>query len=127
MAIAPESNGNGQQRFSPCLGVSYLSCCRLKKAQITAGPFGSLGVGPKIRGARQYARADIWPRSPNETHRSLWSLLGQSCEIFVDKFSMSVMACYRQTSRRAGLAQFFSDHFRISCYGHAYSGWWPSQ
>jgi hypothetical protein len=29
-------------------------------------------------------RADIWPRSPNETHRSLRSLLGQSCEIFVD-------------------------------------------
>jgi hypothetical protein len=29
-------------------------------------------------------RADIWPRSPNETHRSLRSLVGQSCEIFVD-------------------------------------------
>jgi hypothetical protein len=54
MAIAPESDSNGQQRFSPCLGVSCLGCCRLKKAQITAGPFGSLGVGPKIRGARQY-------------------------------------------------------------------------
>ena len=36
MAIAPESDSNGQQRFSPCLGVSYLGCCRLKKAQITA-------------------------------------------------------------------------------------------
>jgi len=29
-------------------------------------------------------RADIWPRSPNETHRSLRSLVQQSCEIFVD-------------------------------------------
>jgi transposase len=28
-------------------------------------------------------KANIWPRSPNETHRSLRSL-GQSCEIFVD-------------------------------------------
>jgi len=28
-------------------------------------------------------RANIWPRSPNDTHRSLWSL-GQSCESFVD-------------------------------------------
>ena len=24
--------------------------CRAKKSQITAGPFGSLGLGPKIRG-----------------------------------------------------------------------------
>ena len=29
-------------------------------------------------------RADIWRRSPNETHRSLRLPLGQSCEIFVD-------------------------------------------
>jgi len=28
---------------------------------------------------------------------------------------------------KAGLAHFFSDHFRIGCYGHAYSGWWPSR
>ena len=28
----------------------YLGRCRSKKAQITAGPFGSLGVGPKSRG-----------------------------------------------------------------------------
>jgi hypothetical protein len=33
---------------------NYLGPCRSKKAQITAGPFGPLGVGPKIRGARQY-------------------------------------------------------------------------
>jgi len=38
-----------------CLGVSLLGCCRLKKAQITADPFGFLGVGPKIRGARSMA------------------------------------------------------------------------
>jgi hypothetical protein len=30
--------------------TSYLGRCRSKKAQITAGPFGSLGVGPKSRG-----------------------------------------------------------------------------
>ena len=54
MAIAQNPMATGNKGFSPCLGVSYLGCCRLKKAQINAGPFGSLGVGPKIRGARQY-------------------------------------------------------------------------
>ena len=29
---------------------SYFGRCRSKKAQITAGPFGSLGAGPKNRG-----------------------------------------------------------------------------
>jgi hypothetical protein len=33
---------------------------------------------------RLMTRADIWLHLPNETHRSLRSLLGQSCEIFVD-------------------------------------------
>jgi transposase len=42
-------------------------------SSFVAGKIGSL-----------MTRADIWPRSPNETHRSLRSLVGQSCEIFVD-------------------------------------------
>ena len=32
----------------------YLAACRSKKAQITAGPFGSLGDGPKPLGCRRY-------------------------------------------------------------------------
>jgi hypothetical protein len=44
--------------------------------------FASFSVAGKI--VSLMTRADIWPRSPNETHRSLRSLLGQSCEIFVD-------------------------------------------
>jgi hypothetical protein len=32
----------------------YLDACRSKKAQITAGPFGSLGDGPKPLGCRRY-------------------------------------------------------------------------
>ena len=40
-------------RQDPAPGVpagSYPGFCRSKKAQITAGPFGSLGVGPRSRG-----------------------------------------------------------------------------
>ena len=53
MAIAQNPMATGTKVLA-VLGVSYLGCCRLKKAQINAGPFGSLGDGPKIRGARQY-------------------------------------------------------------------------
>ena len=33
---------------------SYRGGCRSKKAQISAGPFGSIGDGPNNRGRRQY-------------------------------------------------------------------------
>jgi len=49
---------------------------------LASNGFASSFVAGKI--GSLMTRADIRPRSPNETHRSLRSLLGQSCEIFVD-------------------------------------------
>jgi hypothetical protein len=44
--------------------------------------FASCSVAGKI--GTLMTRADIWPRSPNETHPWLRSLVGQSREIFAD-------------------------------------------
>jgi hypothetical protein len=38
------------ERDPPCVTVAIHGRCRAKKAQITAGPFGSLGAGPNNRG-----------------------------------------------------------------------------
>jgi len=38
------------ERDPPFVTVAVHGRCRSKKAQITAGPFGSLGAGPNNRG-----------------------------------------------------------------------------
>lgn len=53
--LFPQFHQSGQRHkeFSRNYSVpfsGYLGRCRSKKAQITAGPFSSLSIGPKIRG-----------------------------------------------------------------------------
>jgi hypothetical protein len=72
IADPPVAPGSARSGSRNCLNARVREVWRSNgfASSFVAGKIGSL-----------MTRADIWPRSPNETHRSLRSLLGQSCEI----------------------------------------------
>jgi hypothetical protein len=52
--------------------LSLFGRCRSKKAQITAGPFGSLGDRPTI------AMAPVWPRDVSKDEGKTWQVQGEN-------------------------------------------------